>query len=354
MNGPFQPRKGDALFFEEDRLFILDQRALPLEESYIEARTPHEVVRAISTLAVRGAMAIGIAAGYGVLLGAIEASRSKNEDILEGAQKAAEILKASRPTARNLFWAVERMEKRINECNGGSVREILDCLKQCADAIAADTIEQNMKLVEVGVGILPDECKALTHCNSGALASLRYGTALSILIEAHRRGKAVHVFVDETRPLLQGARLSAWELARSGVAHTVICDNAAAFFMERGEINVVITGADRIAANGDTANKIGTYGLAILARFHEIPFYIAAPSSTIDLSCPGGNDIPIEERSPEEVKKFQSIQVTPENTQARNPAFDVTASHLISGIITEKGIVFPPYKENLRQMFQVR
>ncbi len=351
MDDHLQLKKGDALYFEEDALFILDQRALPVEESYIEARTPEEVAEAICTLGVRGAMAIGVAAAYGVFLGALVASKGKVGDVAQGAHRAARIMKASRPTARNLFWAVERMEDEIRNFEGGSSKDILDALRRAADSVARETVCQNKKLVEVGIEILPGDCLALTHCNSGALASIRYGTALSILIEAHRRGRRVHVFVDETRPLLQGSRLTAWELARNGVPHTLICDSAAAILMKSGEINIVITGADRIALNGDTANKVGTYGLAVLARHHGLPFYIAAPSSTIDLSCPKGENIPIEERDQEEVKIFRGERVAPDETPARNPAFDVTEAELISGIITEKGVIRAPYDENLKRMF---
>jgi methylthioribose-1-phosphate isomerase len=319
---------GDSIYLEGGTLHVLDQTLLPTDEVFLELSTPEEVVEAIKRLAVRGAPAIGIAGAYGVLLGAMS-TPGDAEAIRAATLQAIDLIGASRPTARNLFWAVEG-------------------LRRAADEVAEDVVETDLALVEVGQELVFPGAGVLTHCNSGPLAALRYGTALGVLIEAHRLGKGIHVYVDETRPLLQGSRLTAWELGREGVPYTLIPDNTAAVVMKQGRVDMVMTGADRIAANGDSANKIGTYGLAVLARAHGIPFYIAAPGSTVDLECPSEPDIVIEERDPEEVRRCGDRQTAPPSAPVFNPAFDVTPASFIHAIVTDKGVLRPPYEESLQ------
>ncbi|MFH1149512.1 MAG: S-methyl-5-thioribose-1-phosphate isomerase [Actinomycetota bacterium] len=338
---------GDSIYFEDGVLFLLDQTLLPAREVFLELDTHDQVVDAIRRLAVRGAMAIGVAGAYGVVLGAISAGSSEPGVVRRAARVAIQETGASRPTARNLFWALERMDAVLQHGDADSATELIARLRSEADAVALDTIETNRSLVECGQELIGEGAVAITHCNSGPLAALRYGTAVGVLIEAHRRGRSPHVYVDETRPLLQGSRLTAWELGRAGVAYTLICDGMAADVMRAGNADLVITGADRIAANGDSANKIGTYGLAVAARAHGIPFYIAAPSSTVDPACPGGDAITIEERDPDEVRTFAGTSVAPPSAPVYNPAFDVTPAELIAGIVTEHGVLRPPYTESL-------
>ncbi|MBU4194165.1 MAG: S-methyl-5-thioribose-1-phosphate isomerase [Actinobacteria bacterium] len=348
MSGRIVTREpGDSVFFRDGRLFIIDQTALPAAITILELHTPEDVAGAIRRLAVRGAMAIGVAGAYGVLLGALQAAGGDVEEIRRAAAGAVSIISASRPTAVNLFWACERMENALEEGAEDSPDILTRRLGQRADEIALHTIESNRKLVEAGQEVVGDGAGVLTHCNSGPLAAIRHGTAVGVLIEAHRRGKGIHVYVDETRPLLQGARLTAWELDREGVPYTLITDSTAAQVMRRGSVDLVITGADRIAANGDTANKIGTYGLAVLAGEHGIPFYIAAPGSTVDLECAHGSRIVIEERDADEVRTCAGRATAPPGSPVYNPAFDVTPAKYISGIITERGVLRRPYEESL-------
>ncbi len=341
-------QRGDTIFFEDDVLYLIDQTLLPEVTMYLELATPEEVVDAIKRLAVRGAMAIGVAGAYGVLLGALGASGGGAGEVAEAARRAINEIGTSRPTARNLFWALERMERALGAApaddEGGLLRE----LRAAADGVALDTIETNRRLVEAGQSVVGEGESFLTHCNSGALAALRYGTALGVLMEAWRRGKKIHVYVDETRPLLQGSRLTAWELSGAGVPYTILPDGAAGSLMSAGRVDGVITGADRIAANGDSANKVGTYPLAVLARAHGIRFYIAAPGSTVDLSCSSGDRIVIEERGPEEVRCCGGALTAPRAAPVYNPAFDVTPAEYITGIVTEEGVLEPPYQESLR------
>jgi methylthioribose-1-phosphate isomerase len=341
-------RPGDSIFFQDGTLYILDQTALPVLTVYLEHTTPDEVVESIKRLAVRGAMAIGVAGAYGVLLGALSAGGGDAGAVAAASREAITSIGASRPTARNLFWALERMEQALAEGEADSADELVERLHDRADEVALETIETNRLLVEAGQKLIDEGMRVLTHCNSGPLAALRYGSALGVLIEAHRLGKGIHVFVDETRPLLQGSRLTAWELSTAGVPYTVIPDNAAGFVMKQGMVDAVMTGADRIAANGDSANKIGTYGVAVLARAHGLPFYIAAPGSTVDLECPSGDDIVIEERSPGEVRSCGGQPTAPKNAPVYNPAFDVTPAGYIEAIVTEKGVLRPPYRKSLR------
>ncbi|MBU1672655.1 MAG: S-methyl-5-thioribose-1-phosphate isomerase [Actinobacteria bacterium] len=338
---------GDSIYYEDGVLFLLDQTLLPTSEVLLELDTHDQVVDAIRRLAVRGAMAIGVAGAYGVVLGAISAGSSEPGVVRRAARVAIQEIGASRPTARNLFWALERMDAVLQRGASDTTTELIARLRGEADAVALDTIETNRSLVECGQELIGEGAVAITHCNSGPLAALRYGTAVGVLMEAHRRGKSPHVYVDETRPLLQGSRLTAWELGRAGVAYTLICDGMAADVMRAGKADLVITGADRIAANGDSANKIGTYGLALAAHAHDIPFYIAAPFSTVDPACPGGDAITIEERDPDEVRYCAGAPVAPPSAPVYNPAFDVTPAGLIAGIVTEHGVLRPPYTESL-------
>jgi methylthioribose-1-phosphate isomerase len=305
---------------EDDRVVVLDQRRLPNEEVELECRSAAEVAEAIRTLAVRGAPAIGIAAAYGYALAA-----ARGEDLDE----AAAVLLGSRPTAVNLAWAIAEMRLGDQAASALAVR---------ARALHEEEVERCRRMAAHAAGLLAPGTRALTHCNAGALATGGVGTALGALTEGFERGLVAHVLVDETRPLLQGARLTAWELERAGVPHTVVADAAAGSLMARGEVDAVLTGADRIAANGDAANKIGTYALAVLAEHHGIPLYVVAPSSTVDLSAGSGADIPIEERDPAEVTA---------RFHARNPAFDVTPARLIAAIVTEEGVHRPPYETSL-------
>ena len=312
-------------------LFLLDQRLLPREEKWVECNTPSEVAEAIRTMVVRGAPAIGVAAAFGMALAAMQGA-----DL----QKAADELKQARPTAVNLAWAVDRML----HAQGDLVEE--------AERINREDIEANMRLGRFGAELLGERATVLTHCNAGALATAGYGTALGVIRAAISSGKRISVFADETRPYLQGARLTAWELQREGIDTTLITDNMSGHFFQQGAFDAVIVGADRIAANGDTANKIGTYTVAVLAHAHDVPFYVAAPVSTIDPACPSGDHIPIEERSAEEVIDIFGARVAPEGIHVRHPAFDVTPARLITAIITDRGVLRPPYEESIRNVFR--
>ncbi len=326
-----------SIEWKEDRLVILDQRRIPEEKVYLELFTPEEVARAIREMAVRGAPAIGAAAAFGVALAAL-----RGQDLTE----ADRVLRASRPTAVNLFWALDRM-KRIWEGFEGSSEALARRLVEEAVRIAEEDVRANKAIGHHALSLIPDEARILHHCNTGSLATVDYGTALGIIRIAFEAGKKVHAFLDETRPRLQGARLSAFEMNELGIPHTVIVDGASGHVMKTFGIDLVVVGADRIAKNGDTANKIGTYNLAIAARYHGIPFYVAAPTSTIDLDTATGDAIPIEERAPEEVTHCGPARVVPEGSPVYNPAFDVTPAELITAIITEVGIAYPPYEESL-------
>lgn len=323
-----------ALKWENDSLYILDQRLLPHIVEYIKCEDHEDVARAIREMAVRGAPAIGIAAAYGVVLGVRKQSLGKLKDITK-------VLSETRPTAVNLFWALERMKRRALESS--SWEELLEEAK----AIHEEDIRANETMGKYGAILIPDGARVLTHCNAGALATGGLGTALGVIRMAFYQGKRIKVFVDETRPVLQGARLTTWELMMDGIDVTLITDNMAGYLMSRGEIDLVIVGADRIASNGDVANKIGTYSLAVLARFHGIPFYVAAPISTIDINIASGKNIPIEERNPREVIEIGGVKIAPENVKVYNPAFDITPANLVSAIITEKGIIKPPFEGKL-------
>jgi methylthioribose-1-phosphate isomerase len=340
---------------EGDAVVMVDQRKLPGREVYIRCRTAAEVAKAIRTMVIRGAPAIGVAAAMGIALGMRKSGATGTQKLAVDFYKTCELMAATRPTAVNLFWAIERMKRTFAEAAkaGASVEQIQNRLESEAAAIHDEDVASCRAMGAFGAEVVPADAKILTHCNAGALATAGYGTALGVIRGAVEAGKHVTVFADETRPFLQGARLTAWELVRDGIETTVITDNMAGSLMRQGRVNFVVVGADRIAANGDTANKIGTYSVAVLAREHGIPFYVAAPLSTIDLDTPDGSRIPIEERSAKEVTHVAGAQLAPAGALVWNPAFDVTPHALISGIITERGIFRQPYSESLRAAFSV-
>ncbi len=329
-----------------DKVRILDQTRLPHEEVYLELGSYQDIASAIAELKIRGAPAIGVVSAYAVALSALEIESKSKEGFLERLRSISQTLAATRPTAKNLFLAIERMEQVANA--GEGVEQIKKALVDEAVKIHSEEVEATRKLSQLGAGLIEDGFTILTHCNTGALATAGYGTALGVIKQAKEQGKKIRVLATETRPLLQGARLTTWELKKAGIPFTLITDSMAGYFMKRGEVDCVIVGADRIAANGDTANKIGTYTLAVLAMENGIPFYVAAPTTTIDLSLTSGDEIPIEQRSPEEVTHIQGVSIAPDGTQAANPAFDVTPHYYITAIITEKGIIRGNYGEGLR------
>ncbi len=326
---------------------LLDQTRLPQEEVYLELSDYQDVASAIKEMKVRGAPAIGVAGAYGVALGALKIEAKSKDELLVKLRGITQTLATTRPTAQNLFQVISRMQHVAKV--GGDVEQIKEALVNEAIKIHSEEAEATRKLSQFGAALINEGYTILTHCNTGALATAGYGTALGVIKYAWEQGKGIRVFATETRPRLQGARLTAWELRQALIPFTLITDSMAGHFMSRGEISCVIVGADRIAANGDTANKIGTYTLAVLAMEHGIPFYIAAPTTTIDLSLASGDEIPIEERNPAEVTHIQGKAIAPEGTKALNPAFDVTPHYYITAIITEKGIIQEPYIERLRK-----
>jgi methylthioribose-1-phosphate isomerase len=339
---------------EGDTVVMIDQRKLPSVEVYVRCKTAAEVARAIKTMVIRGAPAIGVAAAYGLAIGMRKSAATGTQKFAAEFYKICEMMAATRPTAVNLFWAIERMKRAVAAAAtaGESVDQIKDRLDREAEAIHDEDVASCRAMGAFGAEVVPQEAVVLTHCNAGALATAGYGTALGVIRGAVAQGKQVTVLADETRPFLQGARLTAWELLRDGIQTTVITDNMSGAIMRTGHIDVVVVGADRIAANGDAANKIGTYMVAVMAREHGIPFYVAAPLSTIDLDTPDGSHIPIEERNAREVTHIRGAQITPAGALVRNPAFDVTPNHLIAGIITERGIFRAPYTESLKRAFE--
>ena len=332
-----------------DRVRILDQTRLPREEVYLELDDYRGVASAIKEMKVRGAPAIGIAGAYAVALGVQKIPAAGRDNFLKKLESIIDAIAATRPTARNLFFALERMKKAA--IKGKDIPDIVKALAGEAVKIHQEEADATRHLSLFGAELLKDGWTVLTHCNTGPLATSGYGTALGVIITAHRQNKKINVLVDETRPLLQGARLTTWELKKAGVPVTLITDSMAGYFLARGKVDGVITGADRIAANGDTANKIGTYTLAVLAKENNIPFYIAAPVSTIDVSLKTGEQIPIEERKTEEVTYFQGVLMTPEGVNAANPAFDVTPNKYITAVITDKGIIKEPYTVSIKKLF---
>ncbi len=324
----------------DGRMEIIDQTLLPTEFKFIPLATVEEVWEAIKTLRVRGAPAIGVAAAMGIVVG-IQGAGDDEAEVLESVRRAADYLATSRPTAVNLFWALDRMKRAAQQYRGRGGWALKEALLAEAKAIRDEDAAMCRRIGASGVHLITEGCGVLTHCNAGSLATAEYGTALAPLYRAHEMGRHFRVYADETRPLLQGARLTMWELQRAGIDCTLICDNMAAVIMKQGKVDLVIVGADRIAANGDTANKIGTYGVAVLASHHDVPFYVAAPSSTFDLSIASGDEIPIEERGADEVTRGFGRQTAPTGAKVYCPAFDVTPAALISGIITERGMIQP-------------
>ncbi len=327
-----------------DRVRLLDQTRLPAEEVYLEITDCGDMAVAIKELKIRGAPAIGVAGGYGVVLGGLAIETASREEFLTRLREVAEALRATRPTAVNLPMALDRM---LAAAVGESVEEIKAALVREAVRIHEGEAEATERLSKLGADLIEDGFTILTHCNTGPLATTGYGTALGVIIYASEQGKRVNVLADETRPLLQGARLTCWELQKAGIPVRLITDSMAGHFLSKGKVDCAIVGADRIAANGDTANKIGTYGVAVLARENGVPFYVAAPTTTIDPALASGDDIPIEERSREEVTSFHGVGTAPEGCEAANPAFDVTPHRYITAIITERGILREPYEEGI-------
>jgi methylthioribose-1-phosphate isomerase len=340
--------------WQGDAVVMVDQRKLPGQEVYIRCRSAQEVARAIRTMVIRGAPAIGVAAAMGIALGVRRSSARGTRQLAVDFQKICDMMASTRPTAVNLFWAIDRMKGVFAEVAqaGASAEEIAARLEQEARAIHDEDVAACRAMGAFGAAIVPDGARVLTHCNAGALATAGYGSALGVIRAAVEQGKQIAVIADETRPFLQGARLTAWELVREGINTTVITESMAGPLMRAGDIDMVVVGADRIAANGDTANKIGTYTVAVLAHEHKVPFYVAAPISTIDLATPDGDHIPIEERDQREVSHLGSARLTPEGAHIRNPAFDVTPHRYIAGIITERGIYKPPYAESLKRALE--
>ena len=339
------------LYWKDGALRLLAQTRLPAEEAWLECSAVEQVAEAICVLDVRGAPAIGIAAAFGLVLAANDYSGNDGNQLAAAVERAAARLAATRPTAVNLFWAIERMKRRLAAVRQQPVEAIRRELLAEAEAIRSEDIAACRALGRLGAELLPARGTVLTHCNAGALATGGWGTALGVIRAAVEAGKRIRVFADETRPLLQGARLTTWELMRDGIEVTLICDNSAGELMRRGEIDACVVGADRIAGNGDTANKIGTYTVAVLAARHDIPFYVAAPTSTVDLALADGGGIPIEERDPEEVTTPRGLSIAPVGTPARNLAFDVTPAELITAIVTERGVACgPDFRPQLEQL----
>jgi len=338
--------------WEDGAVVMIDQRLLPRQLVLVRFTDYRGVGEAIRDMCVRGAPAIGAAAAYGMALAARHSAERGEADALPSLEGAGRELAATRPTAVNLSWAIERMLGVARRLGPAKVGVVADALLAEAQAIAEADVSANRRLGQIGAALLPDPCRLITHCNAGALATVAYGTALGVVRAAHEQGKRVHVLVDETRPRLQGANLTAWELMQDGIPCTLMADSAAGYFLLRGGIDAVIFGADRIAANGDVANKVGTYKLALAAAANRVPVYCAAPLNTIDLNTPDGMAIPIEERPAEEVLYVGVERIGPEGVQVANPAFDVTPARCVSAIITEAGVLWPPFSESLRRAVQ--
>jgi methylthioribose-1-phosphate isomerase len=328
-----------------DHVSLLDQTRLPTQVVHLECSTPEEIADAIRGMSIRGAPALGVAAAFAVALAAVNTRGLDIRQARDRVNQAAALIRSTRPTARNLFWALERMQKAGQAA--ADTEQLCQALIEEALAIRNEDLQSCKAIGDFGARLVPDRATILTHCNAGALATAGYGSALGVIRSAHRQGKDIRVLADETRPLLQGARLTAWELVQEGIPTTLIADSAAAWCMSKGMVDLIVVGADRIAANGDAANKIGTYALAVLACQHGVPFYIAAPMSTVDLTLADGSQIPIEERAAEEVSTVAGVRITPEGVAIFNPAFDVTPHGLITAIITDRGICDHPFTESL-------
>ncbi|HEY6338598.1 MAG TPA: S-methyl-5-thioribose-1-phosphate isomerase [Candidatus Sulfotelmatobacter sp.] len=326
---------------------FLDQTKLPTEETYVTCNTHEQVADVIRNMVVRGAPAIGVAAAMGIALGVNNSKAESTADLKRDLDRICNVIGKTRPTAVNLFWAIRRMQEKFERALISPIPQIKRTLIEEAQRMHAEDVAANQAMGRHGATLMPAEGGVLTHCNAGALATAGYGTALGVIRAAVEQGKKIHVYADETRPFLQGSRLTAWELMKDGIPTTVISDNMAGAMMNQGKIRAIVVGADRIAANGDVANKIGTYTVAILAKEHGIPFYVAAPISTIDLACPDGSQIPIEQRNPKEVTHIAGKQMTPAGVEIENPAFDVTPAKYVTAIITEKGVARAPYDDSL-------
>jgi len=340
----------NTLEWTDSGVRFIDQTKLPTEESYVTCTTCEQVANAIRTMIVRGAPAIGVATAMGIALGV---QRSKAETVGElkrDFDRCCERIRQTRPTAVNLFWAISRMQEKFESLRIRPLPQIKQALIEEAKRMHAEDIAANQAMGRLGATLMPSSGGVLTHCNAGALATCGYGTALGVIRAAVEQGKKIHVYADETRPFLQGSRLTAWELMKDGIPTTVISDNMAGAMMKQGKIGAIVVGADRIAANGDVANKVGTYTVAILAKEHTIPFYVAAPFSTIDLNTPDGSKIPIEQRNKEEVTHIAGKQIAPHGVQVENPAFDVTPAEYVTAIVTERGIARAPYSESLAKL----
>lgn len=341
----------ETLRWKDGCLEMIDQRILPASFEYIKYDSAESVADGIRTMVVRGAPAIGCAAAYGVALEALKLQDTTADKFIKGMDKAFKVLAESRPTAVNLFWAIKRMQEKISNSNNANPSELADILLTEAHEVLAEDIRINRTMGEFGAALLPDGARVLTHCNAGALATGGHGTALGVFRSAVEVGKKISVIADETRPFLQGARLTAWEMVQEKIPVTLIADNMAGHLMSKGEVDAVVVGTDRVASNGDVANKIGTYMVAVLAKRHNIPFYVACPLSTIDMSISNGDEIPIEERPAEEVTGFREYQWAAEGVEIRNPAFDVTPAELVTGLITEKGVIENPNLEKIQELF---
>ncbi len=336
----------------DDHLRVIDQTFLPSREIYTNLNNAGQVWEAIKTLKVRGAPAIGIAAAYGLYMGSRDIPESSFESFYLELQRLSEYIISSRPTAVNLQWSLSRILTTLQAHKEKEISELKSIILETAKTIHVEDQRLCKAIGEIGENIVPEKARILTHCNTGGLATAKFGTAFSVIWHAYRKKRVKKVWVDETRPLLQGSRLTAWELKKLDIPFSLITDSTAGFLMQQGKVDVVILGADRIAANGDTVNKIGTYSLAVLAHFHEIPFYVAVPYSTIDLAQESGLDIPIEERDSEEITTFAGKEIAPAKTDVYNPAFDITPHSLITGFITEKGVIKPDYKKNLKKVVE--
>jgi methylthioribose-1-phosphate isomerase len=341
-----------TIIWKNNTVVLIDQNALPLAERYVACKSYKEVISAIKDLTVRGAPAIGVAAAMGAALGALRLPSLSPKEFRRKLFTICDEIAQARPTARNLFWALERMKKCLDQTKHVSQRNLVKEFINEAKRICSEDIEINRRMGKYGCLLLTDGDNILTHCNAGALATAGYGTALGVIRAAREQGKKLHVYVDETRPVLQGARLTAWELKKEKIPFTLITDNMAGFLMQQRKIDKIIVGADRIAANGDTANKIGTYSLAILAQAHRVAFYVAAPLSTMDVSLNTGAAIPIEERKKEEVTHFKGVRSAPAGTKVYNPAFDITPARFVTAIITEKGILTKPYRASIARILK--
>jgi methylthioribose-1-phosphate isomerase len=332
---------------------FIDQTKLPTEETYVTCTTHEQVADVIRNMVVRGAPAIGVSAAMGIALGVNNSKAETAADLKRDFDQICDVIGKTRPTAVNLFWAIRRMQEKFERIRIRPIAQIKSDLVEEAQRMHAEDIAANQAMGRHGATLMPAEGGVLTHCNAGALATAGYGTALGVIRAAVEQGKKIHVFADETRPFLQGSRLTAWELMKDGIPTTVISDNMAGAMMRKGKIGAIVVGADRIAANGDVANKIGTYTVAVLAKEHGIPFYVAAPISTVDLACPSGKEIPIEERNAKEVTHIAGKQMVPDGVSVENPAFDVTPAKYVAAIITERGVARAPFDNSLRKLSEL-